>query len=146
MQLSVNLPFGNHAARGRLRQAESTVTSSRIEAQDLNRRIRDNVVDFATQVRRSAATVAQWESTSRADDELLQSVLQRFSIREVTLIDALVTEDTVTRDKLQLINQRQLYLSQLARLKFETGELVTFDTEGTNIRAFKFDPSFLVGR
>jgi outer membrane protein TolC len=145
-QFSVNLPFANNGARGRLRQAESTLSSSRIDAQDLNRSIRENVVDVAGQLERSAASLERWEAAVRADEETLQGVLQRFEIREVTLIDALITEEATTRDKLQLISQRQIYLSTLARLKFETGELLTFDTEGPSLRTFKFDPSFLVGR
>ena len=145
-QFSVNLPFGNNGARGRLRQAESTLAASRIDSQDLNRSIRENVVDVAGQLERSAASLERWQAAVRADEETLQNVLQRFEIREVTLIDALVTEEATMRDKLQLISQRQVYLSTLARLKFETGELLTFDTEGPSIRTFKFDPSFLVGR
>jgi len=74
----------------------------------------------------------------------MQGALQSFEIRESTLFDALLTEEDTTQDKLQLIGQRQIYFSTLARLKFETGELLTFD--GPGVRNYKFDPAILVGR
>jgi outer membrane protein TolC len=145
-QFQIELPFGNRTARGRLGQAEATLTSTRIDAVDLARSIHDNVVDLTGQIRQAAATVDRWQAAVRADEEALQGVLQRFEIREVKLIDTILTEETTTQDRLQLIAQRQQYLSLLARLRFETGELLTFDTEGQSISDYKFDPTFLVGR
>ena len=146
VNFQMQLPFGNWAAKGRLREAQSSLTSTRIDAADLNRSIRDNVVDVSGQLQRSAASVARWEEAVRADETTLQSALQLFQIREVTLIDILVTEETATQDRLQLISQRQTYLSTLARLKFETGELLTFETEGPSIQGYRFDPSAFVVR
>ncbi len=88
----------------------------------------------------------KWQAAVRADEELLQNMLDRFGVREVTLIDVLLTEENATRDAIQLIAQRQAYQSILARLKFETGELVTFESDDSSIRNYRFDSSILVGR
>src|SRR5262249_42480890 len=135
-------PFGNHGARGRFQEAEANMTSSRIDAVDLNRSIRDSIVDLTDQIRQSAAAIERWQAAVRADDQAVQGVFQRFEIREVKLIDTLLTEEDATQDKLQLINQWLNYLTALARLKFETGELLTFGSEGPSISDFKFDSSF----
>jgi outer membrane protein TolC len=146
VNFQMQLPFGNWAARGRLRESQSSLTSARIDAVDLNRSIRDNVVDVSGQLQRAADAVARWEEAVRNDETTLQAALQLYQIHEITLIDTLSTEETATQDRLQLVSQRQVYLSTLARLKFETGELLTFDTEGPSIQGYKFDPSVFVAR
>jgi outer membrane protein TolC len=145
-QFQFQFPFKNSSARGRFQQAEANMTSTRVDAVDLTRSIRDNVVDLTDQIRQSAAAIERWQAAVRADDQALQGVLQRFEIREVKLIDTLLTEEAATQDRLQLISQWQKYFSALARLKFETGELLTFGSEGPSISDFKFDSSFLVVR
>jgi len=142
----MQLPFGNWAAKGRLRESQSSLTSARIDAVDLNRSIRDNVVDVTGQLRLAADAVARWEEAVRNDETTMQAAIQLYQIHEITLIDTLSTEETATQDRLQLVSQRQVYLSTLARLKFETGELLTFDTEGPSIQGYKFDPSAFVAR
>ncbi|HEY6211411.1 MAG TPA: TolC family protein, partial [Vicinamibacterales bacterium] len=146
VNFQMQLPFGNWGAKGRLREAQSSLSTARIDAADLTRSIRDNVVDVSGQLQRLATSLARWEDAVRADQASLDSALQLFQIRELTLLDTLVTEETATQDRLQLIGQRQMYLSTLARLKYETGELLTFDTEGPSIQGYKFDPSAFVAR
>jgi outer membrane protein TolC len=145
-KFTIEFPFKNSAARGRLQQAQSTLSSSRINSADLTRSIRDNIVDLTDQLRQAAAAIERWQAAVRADTEAVQGVLQRFEIREVKLIDTLLTEESATTDRLQLIGQQQQYFATLARLKFETGEFLTFDSEGPSISDYKFDSSFLVGR
>jgi outer membrane protein TolC len=142
----IEFPFKNSAARGRLQQAQATLTSSRVNAADLTRSIRDNIVDLTGQIRQAAAAIERWQAAVRADEEAVRGAFQRFEIREVKLIDTLLTEEAATTDTLQLIGQRQQYFATLARLKFETGELLTFAPEGQSISDYKFDSSFLVAR
>jgi outer membrane protein TolC len=143
-QFSFQFPFKNSTARGRLQQAQATVTNGKVDVTDLSRSIHDNIVDLADQLRQTAAAIERWQAAVRADEESLQGVLQRFEIREVKLIDTLITEEQATQDRLQLISSWQRYLATLTRLKFETGELLTFGSEGPSIGDYKFDPSFLV--
>ncbi|HYM24613.1 MAG TPA: TolC family protein [Vicinamibacterales bacterium] len=146
VNFTMQLPFGNWASKGRLRQAQASLTTARVNAIDLNRSIHDNIVDESGQLQRIAATLAGLEEAVRSDEATTRAVLDLFQIREVTLIDTLTTEETETQDRLQLISQRQAYLSTLARLKFETGQLLTFSTEGPSIQGYRFDPSAFVAR
>ena len=145
-QLSIEMPFGNHTAKGRFQQAQATATTSRINAEDLTRRIRLNIVDASHQLERSLASLQQWEAAVRNDEEILAGSLQRFQARDVTLVDTLLTEESVTSDRLELVRQRQTYFSTLARLRFEAGELVDFGSAEAGPESYRFDPSMFVSR
>jgi outer membrane protein TolC len=140
------LPFGNNAARGRAAQAEATLRSSSIEVIDLGRVIDDNIIGIADALSRSEAAIAgSTEAVARGAD-LLAGVLQQFQAGDITLLDTLVTEESVTVDLLQLVRRRQAYLSTLARLRFESGSLVSFEAEGTPGELVRFQPGDFVIR
>src|SRR5436189_142144 len=65
INFQMELPFGNWAARGRLRESQSSLTSARIDAADLSRSIRDNVVDLTGPLRRAAEAVARGAAAGR---------------------------------------------------------------------------------
>jgi outer membrane protein TolC len=142
----LQLPFGNHAAKGRLMQAQSALSAATIDVDDLNRTITQRVIAAAEALRRSAAEIERWQSTAASDEQTLNSMLQRFQIREATLIDTLTTEEALTADRLQLIRQQQIYYSTLARLKFESGALVNFDQPGTPTEIIQFLSAGLAGQ
>src|SRR5205823_8784117 len=66
-QFQFQFPFKNNSARGRFQQAEANMTSTRVDAVDLTRSIRDNVVDLTDQIRQSAASIERWQAAVRAD-------------------------------------------------------------------------------
>ena len=137
--LTVDLPFGNNTARGRRAQAEATLTSSTIQSEDLRRVIGENVVELTGTLRRSAASLTQWQSAVERGIETLDGRIRMFQVGDTTLLDALLTEEGLTGDNLQLIRQRQAYLSALARLKLELGQLVVVDAGGM-AETLQFDP------
>jgi outer membrane protein TolC len=145
-QMTMRLPFGNNSAKGAYKKAAATATGRRIDAEDLSRRVQANVVDVADQVRQSLESVRRWESAVRNNDDLLAGSLERFQSRDITLVDALLTEEAVTSDRLQLVRQRQNYFSLLARLKYEAGELVDVGTGEAAPESIRFDPSAFVSR
>jgi outer membrane protein TolC len=137
--LTIELPFGNNSARGRVAQAEATLTSSAIQSEDLRRVIGESVVELTESLRRSGASLAQWEAAVAQGVETLDGRIRMFQAGDTTLIDALLTEEGLTGDYLQLVRQRQSYLSALARLKLELGELVVVD-ETNAAGQLRFDP------
>jgi outer membrane protein TolC len=141
VSLTFELPFGNNAARGRVAQAEATLTSSAIQSEDLRRVIGENVVELAESLRRSAASLAEWEAAVARGAETLEGRVRMFQVGDATLIDALLTEEGLTGDHLQLVRQRQSYLSALARLKLELGELVSIDDADAASGSLRFDPA-----
>jgi outer membrane protein TolC len=144
--VTIQLPFGNHAAEGRALQARATLESRTINAVDLRRVIGENIVSVGNSVQRTAAAVAAWQDAVTNGDRTLEGALQRFQTGDLTLIDTLLTEEELTFDKLQLLRQRQTYFSAVARLKFEAGDLVVFDQEGLPSEVVRFLPATFVAR
>jgi len=146
VNLTLELPFGNHTARGRSAQADAALRSAGIEVVDLARVIDENLVGLRETLGRTAAAVAASEEAVERGNELLTAVLQQLEGGNATVLDTLLTEEGVTADLLQLVRRRQAYLSALARLRFETGRLVAFDAVGTPDEVVRFDSGSFVGR
>ena len=145
-QLVFELPTRNSAAHGRLVQEESSWEMSRIQRRDLERTIRDNVAQITESVRRATETVARNREALGFYEKTLEAALARFQAGDITLIDTLTTEEDLTRQRLALVRATQDYVSQLARLKYETGELVAFlDDDGPGAR-IEFDATPFVAR
>jgi outer membrane protein TolC len=144
--LTVELPFGNNTARGRAAQTRADVRSREIDIADLTRSIRENIVGTTGAIALAAAAIEHAEAAVKADDETLAGTLDLFKVGEVTLIDTLITEEQVTADKLEVLRLRQSYVSALARLRFETGEIVRFVTDGTGAEVMTFEPAGFLGK
>ncbi len=144
--VTFELPFGNNAARGRAAQAEATLTSSAISSEDLRRVIGENIVELTESLRRAAASLTEWENAVARGGETLAGRVKMFQAGDATLIDALLTEEGLTGDHLQLVRQRQAYLSALARLQFELGDLVAIDDANGSGGTLRFDPAAFAGQ
>ncbi|MPZ19033.1 MAG: hypothetical protein GEV06_14130 [Luteitalea sp.] len=143
-QLTVSFPFGNNRAKGRLAQAEATLRSAEIELADTERVIRQNVVEVRNTMQTTREAVEHYREVVENVLETRDGSRQLFEAGEITLIDALVTEDEATTDQLTLVRQLQLYFSTLARLKYEAGEIVSFANEGTDAEAVQFSATDFV--
>jgi outer membrane protein TolC len=144
--LTVELPFGNHAARGRAVQALADVRSREIDIADLTRSIRENIIGTTGALALTAAALERAQAAVSADEETLTGTLGLYKAGEVTLLDMLITEEQVTTDTLEVLRLRQSYVSLLARLRFETGEIVRFVSDEAGGESVIFDPAGLVGR
>ena len=123
-------PTANNVAKGRLLREESSLTISEIEFSNLDRMIRDNVIDLVGALEKAESTMARRRDAVKFYEQTLESALQRYRIGDLTLIDALTTEEELTQEKLSLLGDVQKYLSLLTRLRFEVGGLVSFQDEG----------------
>ncbi len=142
--LTVQLPFANNAARGRLRQAMAQRTAIAIETATLDRVIHENVLQARGELAQAALAMEHATTTVASSEEMLRVTLERFHDREATLIDTLLTEEDLTADQLRLVDERLAYASTLARLKFETGELVSSGADADG-EVFTFQPGEFVG-
>lgn len=140
------VPFGNNAARGRAARTQATHERSQIETRNLTRAIRENVVSAAGALRHAAAAIARREQAVENFTQAAEAVVLRLREGEATVFDALLSEEDLSREQLQLIRDRQVYLSALARLRFETGELITFDNLGTASEVVRLDLAELTRR
>lgn len=146
IRLTWEIPFGNNAARGRVAQAQANLGASTIDAISLDRIVKDNIVEVTTTMSRAATAVDLAQTAATNGARTLESALRLFQTGDVTLIDTLTTEEGLIGDELLLLRQRQTYLSALARLKFEIGELVLFDNPRTAAEVLRFLSTDFVGR
>jgi outer membrane protein TolC len=144
--LTIRLPFGNNAAKGRFGQANASLRQSQVREQDVNRQIRDNVVSAAGVVRRAASALARAEEALRFQQTTHDGTLERFRGGDVTLVDTLTTEEGLTQSQIQLAQSWLGYAAALARLRFEEGELVGFDNIEQADESLRFDPAGLITR
>ena len=128
---TIGIPFGNNTAKGRLAQAKAAARSDQVQTEDLRRTIGEGVVSATGALARAGRAWAAQDAAVAASTQAVAGALQRFQAGEITLFDLLVTEEQLTSDQLDRLRQQQEYFSILARLRYETGELVTFDSEGT---------------
>ena len=144
--LKLDFPLRNSAAEGILLQRESSLEQREIELVDLERRIRDNIVDVAGAVERARQEVEQRRSAIDYYRVTLDFALTRFRDGEISLIDALTTEEDLTQEKLQLVRAMQRFLNLAVRLHFEVGSLISFDAVGTAAETVSFEPLTFVAR
>ena len=138
--LGVTFPFANNRAKGRFAQTRASLRRSDIEAGNLDRLIRDNVIEVSGALRYAGPTVELRGESVGFYRQTLDAALERFQAGEQTLVDVLLTEEDWTAERIQLVRARQVFFSTLTRLKFETGELIHFDDMGTPGEIVRFEP------
>ncbi len=131
-QFSMEIPLGNNAAEGRFAQSQATERQGRIRAADLRRTIRASVLNAAESVRTAARVVAERQAAVGRSTDALSGALEQLRAGEITVIDVLTTEEALTNDKVALVRAQLVYHSTMARLRYETGDLVTWEGEGTS--------------
>lgn len=139
LALDVDWPFANNTQRGKLLQAEAATNARAIEAADLERLIRSNVVQVFGSLRE---TLEQLDLAVEAVNYYRQSVeaeIERFRFAGATLIDTLLTEQRLREAELSQVSAGRRYAQLLAQLRFETGSLISETTEGVLV----VDPQLL---
>jgi outer membrane protein TolC len=144
--ISVDFPFKNNAARGRLAQAQATLRSAEIDLTDRRRVIGEGIIGVSGALRNAAEAIVRGREAIERDRQSLDSIVGLLKAGETTVIDTLTTEEELLRDELELARQLQVYHSLLARLRFESGRLVSFASEGEPAEAVRFLPTEYVVR
>ncbi len=144
--ISFELPIGNNAAKGRLAQAQATLRSSEIQYRDRTRLIGDNITGVVGTLRAAAEGVLRAREALDRTQATYDGAIGQLRAGELTLIDTLNTEEELLGDQTQLLRQQQVYLSTLARLRFEAGQLVSFSGLGDASESLRFVPTEYVVR
>ena len=127
--LTFKLPIGNHAARGRLLQAEATTAQAGIDAGELRRDVRLRLIETRGSVETTRATLLALDESLRYSIETLDAASERFRAGDLSVIDTLRTEEQVTQARLGWIDAALRYLSSLAQLRFEAHGLLAGSIE-----------------
>ncbi|MFN7916630.1 MAG: TolC family protein [Vicinamibacterales bacterium] len=120
------LPIGNNQALGRLAQAQAAVRDSEIRVTDLARSIQHNVPKLLERIDRLRNEWAQQQDVVVQYGTALDDAQRLWGAGNMTLFDTLVTEQQLTSARLRLVQIKRDYASAVARLRRETGTLVTF--------------------
>jgi outer membrane protein TolC len=144
--ISFDIPIGNNAAKGRLAQAQATLRSSEVQYADRVRLIGDNITGVVSSLRAAAEGVLRAREAAARSQGTVDSVLTQLRGGEATLIDTLSTEEELVSDETALLRAQQVYLSTLARLRFEAGQLVSFNGLGDPSETIRFIPTDFVVR
>ncbi|HWJ56609.1 MAG TPA: TolC family protein [Vicinamibacterales bacterium] len=144
--ISFEIPLGNNAAKGRLAEAQATLRSSEIQYRDRTRLITDNITGVVQTLRAAAEGVQRAREAVDRTTATYEGALAQLRAGELTLIDTLTTEEELLGDQTELLRQQQVYLSTLARLRFESGQLVTFSGVGDPSESLRFMPTEFVVR
>jgi outer membrane protein len=142
----LDLPWRNSRLRGLAAQAESSRQRAEIQERDLLRVVRENVVSQVGSLRRQAEGIERAQAAADASQQTVDAVLLRFQQMDQTLIDTLLAEESLTQDRLTLIGLWRDYLSELARLRFETGTILSFTGNRISPDQIRFDPTEYVRR
>jgi outer membrane protein len=122
--LQFEKPVGNNAAKGRLLQSESDLAQRSINASDLDRNIRANIVSLVASVKTAGEQVALLDEAVRFYGQTIDSESERYRGGQTSLLDMIVTQDVQTNALVTWTSARQQLASFVAKLRYETGTLV----------------------
>ena len=144
VNLTLDVPFRNNRQRGAYVQAQAARQRAEVQERDLLRIIRENVVNQVESLRLRAEAIQLGQAAVNASITTVDGAIARFQTGDQTLFDTLLAEEDLTQDRLALVNLWQAYLSDLVRLRFETGTLVSFS--GAAVDQIQFNPAEFVAR
>lgn len=135
LSLELERPIGNNAAKGRLLQSQADYNIRSIDAADLDRSIRTNVVQILFSIQQSALQLEKAGEAVRLYEQTVATENERFRAGESTILDSLVTQDFQTSALFTYTQVRQQLAVLMARLRFETGTLVATRGDVNVVRA-----------
>jgi outer membrane protein TolC len=104
------------------------------------------VVSEVESLKKEAESIQLAQAALAASQQTVDGAIARFQTGDQTLFDTLLAEEDLTQDRLALVRLWQQYLSDLVRLRFETGTLVSFTGTTVTPDQLRFDPSEFVVR
>jgi outer membrane protein TolC len=136
--LSFEWSPANNAARGNLTQQEALFQQTLIRATDLERNIGAGVSGALEQLRNAARELERTWAAIQEYQTAVQNEKIKRQLGLSTFLDVLVLEDRLTGAALAYLSAHAKYAAAVARLRYETGLLVTGDGRGESLRLEQF--------
>jgi outer membrane protein TolC len=124
LALTFEKPFGNRTQRGRLLQSRAALAVDDFEARDLERRLGNQLALLAGALEQTLERLAQGRAAADAYQRLLEDERKLYEAGELTQLDLLLTEEQLTRSRLDWIEAQQSAAELVLQLRFESGTLV----------------------
>jgi outer membrane protein TolC len=129
LKLQGEHPFGNRERRGRYEQALARLDQQNIQAGDLERQIKLNVVQTLRSLEEATDRYREAARAAQLSQETVDAEFEKLRLGSSTLLDAIQTEQQLTQAQLSVVAAQQEVAALLSRLRFETGTMVQA-TEG----------------
>ncbi len=126
-------PLGNNFFKGRYAQTQADLRQRQINAANLQRVITLGVIREARSVTDAIESLRQARASADAYQRVVASELQRFTAGDSSLIDTILTEDQQTVALLVLVRAHSEFARLVARLRFESGRLVSYSEDRSEI-------------
>jgi outer membrane protein TolC len=127
ISLRYTFPPSNSSAKGIRLQRKAALRQSQIQTDDLARTIYSNVKVALESVRNTSYALLNSREAVKAYQVAVKNEKEKFRLGMSTLLDIIDTDDRLTDALLNEIDNRLQVASAIARLRFETGTIITFD-------------------
>lgn len=133
VQLSYELPITKLAARGSALQSISAYEQARIRHAELVRQISSDVLVAREALRHSRLALQASREAVALSGEAVDNEKRKFQLGMSTLFDVILAEDALTNARLGEIAGQHDYAVAVARLRYESGSLLTIDGEHVTV-------------
>jgi outer membrane protein TolC len=129
VELRLELPLLNSAARGHVVQSSATHDQRDIVRDDLRRRIAAGVTLGLEAVAHAEAATLESAEAVRLFEAGVQAVQRKFQVGAATLFDLIQAQDALTGAQLSQVQSQHDYAVAIAALRFQSGLLVEGDRD-----------------
>ncbi|MGC8917169.1 MAG: TolC family protein [Thermoanaerobaculum sp.] len=117
-------PVANLTQRGQMEQRQALWQQRQISAADLERRVRLDVVQTFVTLKQLLPQFEAAKTSARAAREAFDNELEKLRYGRSTLVDTILTEQRAVEADLGVIQAQFAAAQTLAKLRFDTGNLV----------------------
>jgi len=128
--LNFEKPIGNNLAKGLVLQTSADLAQRSIQAADLERNIDASIVQVLYSMRATADQIGRLTESVRLYGETIDAENERFRSGQTSLLDSILTQDLQTGARFTFTQAKVQWATLLARLRFETGTLVSATNDG----------------
>lgn len=133
VELRLELPLANSAARGHVVQSSATQEQRDIARDDLRRRIAAGVTLGLEAVAHAEAAMLESAEAVRLFEAGVQAVQRKFQVSAATLFDLIQAQDALTGALLSQVQSQRDYAVAIAALRFQSGLLVEGDRDAFQV-------------
>lgn len=133
VELRLDLPLHDSAARGQLVQSSAVSAQSHIARDELRRRIAADVAMSLEAVAHAEAVMQEAAEAVRLFQESIQAVQRRFQLGSATLFDLIQAQDALTNALLFHVQSQREHAVAIAVLRFQSGGLVDGESAATTV-------------
>ena len=133
VSLNFSLPVANSFARGRLQASLARQRQAAIGLGDLQRTVTLRAQELLLRLRQRQRELAERQRAVAAAQASLEAAQELFRAGEVSVVDLILTEETLQNAELALVDAQLGVAASVAQLRFELGELLPTRVTGTTV-------------